>query len=288
MRKHSTEFIKSQVERYGYEFRSKEYVDSSTKFEYMCPKGHIGTTTWVVWKRGGRCTQCLHDSMRMNIEFIRAEFYKEGYNLLTTEYVNSTQKLLFRCPNGHIHSISWDHWKSGCRCGKCCTTNVKNTIDTVRPHFEKEGYILLSAEYINQKTKLNYICPNGHHNSITWSDWRYGGYRCPTCYYISITGEGNCAWKGGISNGQYCPIWKDKEYKKDLMERDNHVCQNPYCYRTCPNDLVLHHIEYDKKKCGPQDLITICRGCNRRVEDYPEFHILWFQTIMNHKYGYIY
>ncbi len=38
----------------------------------------------------------------------------------------------------------------------------KYTIDEVREVFEKDGYELMSKEYVNCKTKLQYRCPNGH------------------------------------------------------------------------------------------------------------------------------
>ncbi|HLD90923.1 MAG TPA: HNH endonuclease [Patescibacteria group bacterium] len=50
----------------------------------------------------------------------------------------------------------------------------------VRNNFEVEGYILIDKTYINAKTKMHYICPFGHKNSITWGNW-VTGYRCPDC-----------------------------------------------------------------------------------------------------------
>ena len=51
--------------------------------------------------------------------------------------------------------------------------------DFVRQAFEKEGYILLD-EYKNSRTKMNYICPNGHRHNIKWSSFKQGK-RCPEC-----------------------------------------------------------------------------------------------------------
>jgi hypothetical protein len=56
----------------------------------------------------------------------------------------------------------------------------KLTYEFVKRSFESEGYYLLSKEYVNNKTKLNYVCDQGHSHTITWSDWQRGK-RCGHC-----------------------------------------------------------------------------------------------------------
>lgn len=117
---------------------------------------------------------------KITIELVRSEFAKEGYQLLSTVYVNSKTKLEYICPNGHHWSISWTDWKSGYRCPICANNCKRLTIDFIQEAFRKKGYILLTTKYINNKQKLEYICPNGHHGSIRWADFQQG-YRCPIC-----------------------------------------------------------------------------------------------------------
>uniref|UniRef100_A0A6M3J7N3 Uncharacterized protein n=1 Tax=viral metagenome TaxID=1070528 RepID=A0A6M3J7N3_9ZZZZ len=57
---------------------------------------------------------------------------------------------------------------------------LRHTIDSIRQDFQRNEYILLSKEYINNKQKLNYICPVGHEYNITYNNW-CSGYRCFTC-----------------------------------------------------------------------------------------------------------
>jgi len=45
----------------------------------------------------------------------------------------------------------------------------KLTYEFVKESFEKEGYKLLSEEYINCEQKLDYICSKGHGHSIGWN-----------------------------------------------------------------------------------------------------------------------
>ena len=109
-------------------------------------------------------------------EFVKSEFEKEGYILLSKEYTNARTKLNYECVNGHFHSITWDNWKQGKRCPKC----RKIDIETVRRSFEDEGYTLLSDVYYNNRTKMDFICSNGHRHSINWNDWK-DGHRCAVC-----------------------------------------------------------------------------------------------------------
>lgn len=221
----------------------------------------------------------------MDIEFVRSEFDKEGYVLLSDKYVNSRSKLRFKCPKGHEYSMTWSNWQRGNRCA-ICAKNVRHAIDFVKGTFEEEGYMLLSTNYTNQKQKLNYICPNGHEHSITWTDWYNGGYRCPTCWSISITGEGNHEWKGGVSFDGYCPIWKDKDYKNDIRERDGFKCNNPNCDSKNPEDLVIHHIDYNRKNCHPNNLITICRICNIIANKNREWHKEFYTSLIRNRFNF--
>jgi hypothetical protein len=76
--------------------------------------------------------------------------------------------------------------------------------------------------------------------------------------------EKNPNWKGGISDFPYCEIWRDKDYKMTIMERDGHICKNPLCNGNSKK-LCLHHIDYNKLNCQPKNLITICFSCNSRA-----------------------
>jgi len=56
---------------------------------------------------------------KLTIEYVKENFEKEEYTLLDTVYVNSGTKLNYICPQGHVHSIIWENWKSGYRCPTC-------------------------------------------------------------------------------------------------------------------------------------------------------------------------
>ncbi len=78
----------------------------------------------------------------------------------------------------------------------------------------------------------------------------------------TICGDKNPNWRGGISGESYCAIWNDEEFKEYIIERDKEkFCWNPGCLGK-GNKRVKHHIDYNKKNCTPENVITICNSCN--------------------------
>ena len=223
---------------------------------------------------------------KLNIDFICTEFEKEGYKLLFKEYINTHSKLDYICPEGHRHSVSWSNW-NGSNKRRCpyCVGVAKQTIEFIHAEFKKEGYTLLTEEYENAHQKLDYICPEGHKHFIQWNNWQQGK-RCPTCFRINNFGSNHPCWKGGISKEPYCQDWS-KDLKEFVKERDGYKCLNPDCW--CRDDmLAVHHINYNKKVCGLENLITVCRSCNTRANTNRDWHKDWYQAILNKRYGYVY
>lgn len=58
---------------------------------------------------------------------------------------------------------------------------IKLTFDEVKEYIESRDYKLLSAEYINNNSKLLLMCPNGHEWRTTFHRFKSGA-RCMTCY----------------------------------------------------------------------------------------------------------
>jgi len=278
------EFIRESFEKEKYILLTKVYINVKQKLDYICPKGHKHSITWGNWQQGQRCFYCF-GKVKPTIEFIRESFEKEKYILLTKVYINFHQKLEYICPEGHRHSITWGDWKQGQRCFYCFG-NIKPTIEFVNEAFKKYDYELLTKVYIDSHQKLDYICSKGHKHSMNWNSWQCG-HRCPTCWKINNSGSGNSNWKGGISKEPYCQDWTN-DLKDFVKERDGHKCLNPYCLLNSYKDLTVHHIDYNKKSCGPENLITVCRSCNSRANKDRKWHEAWYKAILHRRYNYIY
>jgi len=57
----------------------------------------------------------------------------------------------------------------------------KIKFEDVKDDISAAGWQLLSTEYINLKTDLEILCPEGHTNYVTYEKWRRGNYECPIC-----------------------------------------------------------------------------------------------------------
>jgi hypothetical protein len=75
--------------------------------------------------------------------------------------------------------------------------------------------------------------------------------------------EKSWMWKGGISYLPYSIDWT-QTLKRGIRERDRYTCQ--LC-GSPQGDIAhdVHHIDYDKKNCNSNNLITLCRSCNIKV-----------------------
>jgi len=78
-------------------------------------------------------------------------------------------------------------------------------------------------------------------------------------------------WKGGISFEPYSVDWTET-LRRSIRQRDKYICQ--LCGKTqieelekLERKLAVHHIDYNKKNCDPKNLITLCGGCNSRVNN---------------------
>lgn len=175
------EWIKKEFGLEGYTLLTTEYKNQNDPLEYICPNGHKRHTTWKNWKKGNRCLICKNQKTKLSIDEIKSSFEKEGYILLSREYINNKTKLDYMCPIGHKNSITWADWNSGgYRCPDCAN-NKKLSLEEVLKDFEKEDYIFVSGDYQNNTSKLILECPNGHKFETSRVNWT-SGHRCPVCY----------------------------------------------------------------------------------------------------------
>lgn len=52
--------------------------------------------------------------------------------------------------------------------------NQRTNFNFIKSEFLKKGYVIISENYINNKTPIEYICNKGHKVSITWNSWLRG------------------------------------------------------------------------------------------------------------------
>lgn len=70
-------------------------------------------------------------------------------------------------------------------------------------------------------------------------------------------------------NDEYCEVWRDGEYKKDLKKD---YCENEDC-KGRTKKLLNHHINLNKKDCRPKNIITFCKSCHTSLHNRLGFRI---------------
>ncbi len=78
-------------------------------------------------------------------------------------------------------------------------------------------------------------------------------------------GEKSGNWQGGISFNPY-PIAFNNLLREKVRIRDNHICQLcDVAQEDMGRKLSIHHIDYNKENCKENNLISLCRSCNSKV-----------------------
>jgi len=103
----------------------------------------------------------------------------------------------------------------------------------------------------------------------------------------TLKGENNPQWRGGLSFKSY-DFKFNNELKEEIRERDNYRCQE--CFRHQnelfkntkagwrPYKLHIHHIDYGKKNCDPDNLISLCLSCHVKTNFKREDWIKYFKS----------
>lgn len=101
------------------------------------------------------------------------------------------------------------------------------------------------------------------------------GKKCPWARnnpQIFKKGKKHPFWQGGKSFEPYTTDWTET-LRRSIRERDNYICQLCNQYGN-----VVHHIDYEKKNCDPNNLITLCNSCNLKVNGSRNYWTDYFQN----------
>ena len=123
-KKHTYNFVKEYIEKFGYKLLSEKYIDQDKKLKIKCPEGHIFKMSFYNFKRGRRCPECCKNKKITHEEFIK-KFHIQNPNANNIEilgtYVNSKTKIKCRC---RVDKYEWETIPSvllnhKCGCPKC-------------------------------------------------------------------------------------------------------------------------------------------------------------------------
>ena len=131
----------------------------------------------------------------------------------------------------------------------------KLTIEYIKLYFTDNNYTLTSTEYINTRTKLKFICPNGHEGEITFGSFQQGR-RCIECGYIKTANSKRHSYEDVKQYflKHYCELLS-KEYKN---------ANTPLYYKcSCGN---ISKISFSSFKAGHR--CVKCAGLEKITPEY--------------------
>jgi hypothetical protein len=102
---------------------------------------------------------------------------------------------------------------------------------------------------------------------------------------LARIGDKNPAWKGGVSYEPYSHDWTDF-LKESIRLRDLFICQECGIHQHELQDnwhkkLDVHHIDYNKKNCSPDNLISLCRPCHIKTNYSRDYWLGYFKNKKN-------
>ncbi len=181
-------FIQKAKQIHGnkYSYDLVDYIDSKTKVKIICPVHGEFEQTPANHLRC-ECYKCSiqtikHKLSKTTEQFIINAWCKHGdkYNYSLVEYINNHTKVKIICPvHGEFEQTPINHL-NGQRCPKCYGTYLKNTNQFIK-ECNNNNDIYKKVHYINNKTKIELICPI--HGSY-WqypNDHQYKKCGCPKC-----------------------------------------------------------------------------------------------------------
>lgn len=83
------------------------------------------------------------------------------------------------------------------------------------------------------------------------------------------------------SREPYSVDWS-KTLRRGIRERDKYTCQ--LCGdKQEDHSFDVHHIDYNKENCNPENLITLCRKCHGKTSHNREYWLRYFKDIQKIK-----
>lgn len=201
---------------------------------------------------------------------VKELFENIGYQLLEKEYKNSSTPMKYKCDKGHIGEIRLQVIARGGRCKQCAAEETaakkRHTLEQVRKIFEERGAKLISTEYKNARTPLEFVCPKcGEKAKMSLSNFRKG-YGCSNCRRLQFSGANNPHYNPNLSDydrqglGRYEAGYA--AFRRKVFARDK-VCV------VCGSkkDKRVHHLEgYSNNpdlRTDANNAVTLCEECHK-------------------------
>ncbi|MEZ4226817.1 MAG: hypothetical protein R3B13_38100, partial [Polyangiaceae bacterium] len=184
MPRYSLEDMQALAKERGGQCVSKRFVTVNHHLTWRCDKGHRWRATGAQLMNSGTWCPVCWGRRKGTITGMRALAKERGGKCLSTEYSNSSTKLLWRCDEGHEFSLAPAEVARGRWCHFCSRRGAKNVggfiLSEHKRLAQKRGGECLSPGYELAGKPLRWRCQQGHEFSMSSAAVTAGGW-CPEC-----------------------------------------------------------------------------------------------------------
>lgn len=278
--RYSHDYVRDYFKSKGCVLLESNYTNSLLKLSYICICGNKANISFSEFKNAGsRCKKCVNSRRKTRLhsyEYVYDYFKNNGCELITKTYTGNSQKLEYLCVCEKKNVITFNSFSEGRRCKNCgiikTSSARRNTYEKVASIFEEQKCKLISLEYQNVNTLLEFLCSCGNTDFVTLNNFNTGS-RCKRCSSAPRTGENNPNWNPLITDEDRITKRNYPEYKKwvlDVLKKDNFTCQ---CCGQVGGSLVTHHLDgYHwciDKRVDIDNGVVLCQECHT------EFHVIY-------------
>jgi hypothetical protein len=161
---------------------STKFMSSNSKLTWECAKGHRWDAIPKTVKKGHWCPFCSNCRRESPLEDLQAYAREKGGVCHSTVYVNNNTPMRFSCKHGHdFESVPTSIWDQKSWCPVCSGNRVHKPLERLQKIAESKGGTLLSTEYVNDSTKVEFRCSEGHMWGSTPRSVVHAGAWCKKC-----------------------------------------------------------------------------------------------------------
>jgi hypothetical protein len=186
VRRLTLEQMKQLAKSRGGSCLSKHYRNTATKLLWRCSAGHEWSAMPLQVKKGHWCPFCARVA-RLTLPLLQRIAAQKGGCCLSLTYMNSSDRVRWRCAAGHewlarAHSIQGGNWCP------VCARNQRLRLEEMRQIARERGGRCLSTSYKSAGTPLLWVCRHGHHWKACAANVKAGTRRkgswCRECYNV--------------------------------------------------------------------------------------------------------
>jgi hypothetical protein len=283
--KYTIEILQKFYESKSCTLLSTEYKSENLMLEFICQCGIISSKSFRSFRNVSMCDSCTKrrqfDKQRLNFEDVSKYFLDNNCVLLSeeSEYKTVESKLRYVCSCGNESTVRFGNFKfNNARCKKCGDKRAhekqKIPYSVVYGYFQEHGCTLISTEYINNQSSLEFICSCGRLAHTTFDSFKdtRNNQRCNACGYDATRGNKSHFWNplltdedrfGNRNHPDYAP------WRRSIYMRDNYTCQ--CCGDNKGGNLNAHHLDgwnwCKERRFDVSNGITLCDTCHNKFHN---------------------